>query len=562
MLSVIVILLGIILYALAYWGYVKWFDKNVIMSDPKKETPAHTYMDGVEFFPASKYVLFGFQWKSIAALGPVVGPIVALQWGWLPGLLWILFGTFFIGWIHDYGSLMVSCRSEGASFGPITYELISPRARTILLWYILWYIVLILSAFTNVVASLFIKFPVSPIPVLIVTIVGMLAGYMTYKLKVNIVYTTIIAVIIMFLGVWAGIAQPIKVPLEAEGPFPIASDFWMFITLLFCFLGAVLPIWVFIQPINYLSFYLVYAGIIGIIIGAFAGAPSYQFPTTTAFFDPKLTPTGPLWPMMFVTIACGAISGWHSLIGSSVSSKQLDSEPDAHFIGGGAMLAEGILALVALTAVAILSPPEAVKDILKAPAGWFVAGGSTLLGYLGIPESVGKAFTSVMLIILAITIMHIGLRITRLVLGDLTGPRFGGVFKNKYVSAIIVCIITYLVTSPHVGAVFGYIWGTFGGANQLMAGLALMIISLWLTREKRPTIYTVIPMLFMLATTLSALAYLSYSGITGYIADPTKIGALIAAVVNIFLLILGFFMCYEGAKAFQRLKAKPKEKTA
>jgi carbon starvation protein len=298
------------------------------------------------------------------------------------------------------------------------------------------------------------------------------------------------------------------------------------------------------------------------IIGAFIGAPNYQFSMTTVFYDPKVAASGPLWPMMFVTIACGAISGWHSLIGSSVSSKQLDTEPDAHFIGGGAMLAEGILALVSLTAVAILSP-SAVKGM--GAAGQFVLGGSTLLTSLGIPVTVGKAFTSVMLIILAITIMHIGLRITRLVLSDLSGPRFGGVFKNMYVSAIIICIITYLVTSPHIGATFQYIWGTFGGANQLMAGLALMIISLWLAREKRPTRYTMIPMLFMLVTTLSALTYLVYDGIAGpkgYLADTTKIGGLFTVAVNVFLLILGLFMCYEGAKAFKRLRAKPKEKTA
>ncbi|MGB9684187.1 MAG: carbon starvation protein A [Candidatus Bathyarchaeales archaeon] len=556
MLSVIVILLGIILYAIAYWGYIKWFDKNVIMSDPKRETPAHTYMDGVEFFPSNKYVLFGFQWKSIAALGPVLGPIIGVQWGWLPALLWILFGTIFIGWIHDYGSLMVSTRSEGSSFGPITYELISPRARTILLWYILWYIVLILSSFTNVVSGLFISYTVSPIPVLIVTIVGMLAGYMTYKLKVNIAYTTIIAVIIMFLGIWVGIVQPVTVPLPTTGPFPNAKDFWMFITLFFCFLGAVLPIWVFIQPINYLSFYLVYAGIIGIIIGAFVGAPNFSQAATTTFWTTGTwaasAAIGPLWPMMFVTIACGAISGWHSLIGSSITAKQLDTEPDAHFVGGGAMLAEGILATVALVTCAILDPSVAAAT---GAGGIFVKGGSTLLGYIGIPVNVGNALTSVMLIILAITIMHIGLRITRLVLSDLAGPRMGGLFKNKYISAILVCIVVYLITSPHVGAVFSYIWGTFGGANQLMAGLALMIVSLWLTKEKRPTIYTLIPMLFMLATTLSALAFLSYNGVTGYMADPTKIGALIAAAVNVFLLILGLFMCYEGAKAFQRLRA-------
>jgi len=261
-----------------------------------------------------------------------------------------------------------------------------------------------------------------------------------------------------------------------------------------------------------------------------------------------------------VTIACGAISGWHSLIGSSVSSKQLDTEPDAHFIGGGAMLAEGVLALVALTAVAILSP--AVTRNVADPAGSFVTGASTILGNLQIPTAVAQGFASVMLIVLGITIMHIGLRISRLVLSDLSGPRFGGAFKNMYVSAIIVSAIVYLITSPHIGAAFSYIWGTFGGANQLMAGLALMIISLWLTREKRPTTYTLIPMLFMLVTTLSALTYLAYKGITDYIKNPALIGAGIAAAVNIVLLILGLFMCYEGAKAFKRLRAKPKEQKA
>jgi len=560
--SVIVILLGIILYAIVYWVYVKWFDRNVIMSDPKRETPSHTYMDGVEFFPSNRYVLFGFQWKSIAALGPVTGPIIALQWGWLPGLLWILFGTIFIGWIHDYGSLMVSARHEGASFGPITYELVSPRARTILLWYILFYIIMILASFCNIVArQIFPKaaYAAAPVPVLIVAIVGILAGYATYKLKVNIVYTTIIAVVVMFLGIWLGIVMPVTI--TGTGPFPNAVDFWILITLFFCFLGAVLPIWVFIQPINYLSFYLVYAGIIGIILGIFIGAPNYQASMTTVFFDPKVAAGGPLWPMMFVTIACGAISGWHSLIGSSVSSKQLDTEPDAHFIGGGAMLAEGILALVSLTAVAILSPASVAG---KLPADKFVIGASQLLQNLGIPANWGIALTAVMLIILAITIMHIGLRITRLVLSDLGGPRLGGVLKNKYVSAIIVCIFVYLVTCDHTGAPFQYVWVTFGGANQLMAGLALMIISLWLTREKRPRIYTIIPMLFMLVTTLSALTYLVYDGIagsTGYLASP-KLGTLFTVGINIFLLILGLFMCYEGAKAFKRLRAKPEEKTA
>ncbi|MEM2699072.1 MAG: carbon starvation CstA family protein [Ignisphaera sp.] len=553
MYAILAILIGIILYGLVYRYYVKWFDKSVMMVDPKRATPAHVYMDGIEYFPSNKYVLFGFQWKSIAALGPVLGPILAIQWGWLPAFLWILFGTIFIGWLHDYGSMMVSVRSEGASFGPITYEVISPRARTILLWYILWYIVLILSSFTNVVGGLLNTVPQSPVPLLVTTVIGVIAGYLTYKLKVNIVITTVIAIIVMYLGVYLGLMIPIKIDL---GVWTI--DFWMWVVLIFCFLGAVLPIWVFIQPINYLSFYLVYFGIIGMIIGTFSGI-SYASPTVTTFFDPAVTFSGPLWPMLFVTVACGAISGWHSLIGSSITSKQLDNEADGSMVAGGAMIAEGIMALVALTTAAILAPDVAIGNIKAGKtAANFVTGGSTLLNVIGIPLDFGKAYATIMLVILAITIMHIGLRITRLVLSELAGPRLGGILRNKYLAAIIVMIIVWIVTSPKTGASFAYLWPTFGGANQLMAGLALMIITLWLLREKRRTIFTSIPMFFMIITTISALIYLSYSGITGYIAAPEKIGLGIAAVINIILIILAIVMVSEGYRAYRRIKLATK----
>jgi carbon starvation protein len=327
----------------------------------------------------------------------------------------------------------------------------------------------------------------------------------------------------------------------------------MFWTLLFCFIGAVLPIWVFIQPINYLSFYLVYFAVICIIGGIFVGHPDYSRLAFTTFFDPKLTPSGPLWPLMFVTIACGAISGWHSLIGSSVTGKQLDTEADGRFVGGGAMFAEGVLALVALTTVAILTSAE-VTGI--APAGMFILGGSKLLQFVGFPAAVGKAYLSVVIIILAITIMHIALRISRLAISDLAGPRLGGVFKNIYISAIIVCVVVYIVTSPRFGSSFSYIWGLFGGANQLMAGLALMIASLWLLKQRRPTIYTILPMLFMIVTTIAALGYLTYATFirAAAMVGVAKIGNVISGIIAFILLVLALFMCYEGGRAFQRIR--------
>lgn len=219
------------------------------------------------------------------------------------------------------------------------------------------------------------------------------------------------------------------------------------------------------------------------------------------------------------------------------------------------MLAEGILALVALTTVAILTP-EAVKGL--APASIFIKGGSLLLGNVGLPAAVGSAYLSVVIIVLAITIMHIALRISRLAMAELAGPKLGGLFRNVYLTSIIVSAVVYVVTSPRFGAAFSYIWATFGGANQLMAGMALMIATLWLTKNKRPTTYTIVPMLFMLVTTISALIYLAYTGITLYAADPTKIGAGIAAFINVLLLVLAFFMCYEGAGAFKKIRAAAK----
>jgi carbon starvation protein len=547
------------LYAIVYKGYTKWFDKNVIEVDPKRETPAHTYMDGVEFFPTSSSILLGFQWKSIAALGPVVGPIVAIQWGWLPALLWILFGNIFIGWIHDYSSIMVSVRSEGSSFGPITYKTISPRARSVLLGYILFYLILIMAAFAYVVAGIFSPGKATPpeamkaspvfVPVVVVLIIGVLSGYLVYKFKVNIVATTIIALIVMALGVWAGIEYPVLITTDWLASFEI----WMFIILLITFIGAVTPIWVLTQPVNYLSFYLVYFGIIAMIVGTLIGAPDYVQSSFTTFYDPNITKAGPLWPLLFVTIACGAISGWHSLIGSSVTSKQLDKETDAAPIGAGSMLLEGILALVALTTVAILTP-ETIKG--KTAGAIFVTGGSQLLSNVGFSAEIAKPYVALMLVILALTIMYLAVRIFRLVLAELVG----GSFRNIYLSAFIICFIAYVLATPRFGATWTYIWVLFGGANQLMAGLALMIVTLWLRGQKKPAAFTGIPMAFMIATTIGALIWTvrsSYLKVADYIAAEAwdkAIGNTIGGTIGVILIILALFMIYEGYKSYRKVE--------
>jgi len=553
MLSVVVILIGLIGYALAYRFYSKWYDKAIIETDPKKTTPAHMYMDGVEFFPTSRYVLLGYQWKGIAALGPVVGPITAIVWGWLPAFLWLLFGNMFIGWIHDYSSMMVSVRHEGSSFGPIAHELISPRARTILLWFLQFYLIILCAAMGYTVSTIFWGYPTTAVPVLVVTIIGIASGFLLYKLKMNVVYVTVLAIVVMFLGVWLGSFIPFSVDVA------IRETFWLFFVFLFCFIGAVTPIWSFAQPIIYISFYLVYFGIATMILGVFAGRPDFYQPAFTSFFAPPIggmAYPAPLWPLLFVVIACGAISGWHSLVGSSGSSKQLDTEADGCLIGAGSMYLEGIMAFIALITVAILTP-----DLFKAtPAGAprFVAGGSQLLTFIGIPVDFAKAWAAVILVILAITVVQLNLRFARITMGEIAGARFGGIFKNPYVSSIVCLIVATVLCHSYFGGLWFYIWAIFGSVNQLMAGLALTIITLWLLTMGKRWIVTGIPMAFMVVTTIVALFLMAHSS---YIRATTLtgvaiVGNIVALVFVSACIILALLLIWESAKAFGRIRAK------
>lgn len=287
------------------------------------------------------------------------------------------------------------------------------------------------------------------------------------------------------------------------------------------------------------------------IVGAFIGAPSYHMPAFTTFFDPQVTPSGPLWPLLMVTIACGAISGWHSLISSAYTSKQLDKETDALMVGGGSMLLEGILAAVALTAVAIL--PETRLPAIVVEGKWlpaFVDGGGVLMGFAGLPEPVAKLLAAVMLVILPITILHITLRIGRFVLVEILGER-AGALRSPYVSAFVFAFIAWVLGSDRFGALLGYLWPTFGGSNQLLAALALLIATVWLAKEKKPTVFTGGPAAFMLVTTLAALGWLAYvwgqKAVT--LAFPANLINGVLALTALILMIMGILMAIESWKA-------------
>jgi len=550
--SVVVVIIGLIVAFVGYRVYAKYIDAKIMKADAKRATPAKMYMDGVEFMPTSKNILFGYQFKSIAGAAPIIGPIIAIQWGWLPALIWILAGTFFIGWVQDYSSAMIAMRKDGASFGGLSHRLISPRARIILLSFIYFYLLLIAGAFGNVVVGTAIGLKAAPMAWLFLTIGGILAGQMIYRWKKDIILTTVVTVVITLIGIWLGTLAPSNRIIGDS--LANSRALWAIAAFVFCYFAAVLPIWRFALPINYVGAYIVFLGLFFGIIGVLVLHPNFTLPAYTGF----TIKIGPLWPILFVTIACGAISGWHSIVSSSGTARQLEYETDARPVNGGVMFVEMMLALFALVIAGSIyaSPTEYGAALGKGPGVVWSAGVSTFLGALGLPAGVGASYGSVMMIVLAVTILQLVVRFMRVATSELLGD-VSPIFKNAHVGTIIASLLGILLV---LTGWFQYLWVLFGGANQLMASLALMLVSAYLMSEGRPAAYAFYPMIFMFITTIAALLYTSYGLLyrvfTGVVKGTERIvGNTLMGFVGFFLVIAALILAVEGVKAFARYRA-------
>ena len=553
--SVFVLILGFLVAFIGYRFYARYVDQKIIKADPNKATPAKMYMDGVEFMPTSKNILFGYQFKSIAGAAPIIGPIIAIQWGWLPALIWILGGALFIGWVQDYSSAMVAMRNDGASFGGLSHKLVSPRARIILLAFIYFYLLLIAGAFGNVVVSTAVGLKAAPMAWLFLTIAGLLAGQMIYRWRKDILLTTVVAVVIALGGIVLGKFFPSNSIIGDN----LAGNrvLWAIIAFAFCYFAAVLPIWRFALPINYVASYIVFLGLFFGIIGVFILHPNFTLPAFTGF-NIKI---GWLWPIMFVTIACGAISGWHSIVSSSGTARQLENELDALPVGGGVMFVEMMLALFALIIAGTLYSSSAgySEAIVKGPGVIFAAGVAQFLGALGLPAEFGSAYGSVMMIILAITIMQLVVRFMRIATSELLSD-VHPIFRNAHVGTLIASILGFILV--YYGW-WQYLWVLFGGANQLMASLALMMITIWLISEGKPSAWTFYPMIFMFVTTIAALILTSISLLkkvfSGALKGEAFVGNLLMGLMGFFLVIAALILAWEGIKAinkYRNLKAQ------
>jgi carbon starvation protein len=561
--SLVIIAGALVVAVLGYRWYAGFIDKQVIEADPNRITPARLYMDGVDFMPTPKNVLFGYQFKSIAGAGPVVGAIIALQWGWLPALLWLFLGVLFIGWVHDYVSGMVSMRCDGLSLGGLSHKLISPRARLILLAFIYFYLALLAGAFGGVIAGALVKLTSGPVAILILALSGLLAGQMIYRWRINVLIMTLVCVALAFVGIKLGEMFPSD---QILGTMAQSKFTWGLFAVIFCYISAVLPIWRFALPLNYVAFYIVMFGLVGGIIGIMVGLPPVQAPAYTQF----TIGIGPLWPILFVTIACGACSGWHAMVTTSGTCRQLEKETDAKPVLAGSMLTEMVLGVVALMTAAAALPFDKYLEMVKpaggGPGAVFANGLGHLLNIIGIPMAFGKSMAAVIIVVLALTVMQLVLRFMKVATMEL-GGEYSPLLRNNQIATFIAAVLVMFLIQT---GWWQYLWILFGGANQLLASLALLVASLWLMSQGKKATFTLIPMWFMFITTIAALLYTSYNLLskvfTGNVvvaAGQTRTEALIGnglmGFVALFLVMAAFILLIDGLKALRRYRQQPAE---
>ncbi len=494
------VLIALFVYVLGYKIYGGYITRTLEVNN-KNATPSHTMNDGVDYCPAKAPVLLGHHFASIAGAGPIVGPVIAAGFGWVPVYLWVLFGAIFIGGVHDYSSIIASVRHQSKSIGFIIQSYIGESGKKLFLLFSWATLILVIAVFTIIVSDTFTHIPSSATSSVLFILIAILFGLSIYKLKVNLVISTIIGIVLLFLCIMAGNYFPIQ----------LSKFSWQLILFGYIFAASVTPVWILLQPRDYLNSFFLYSLMIGGFIGVFFASPSVNIPAFSSFSIEKV---GYLFPALFVTVACGAISGFHSLVGSGTTAKQLDKESDARIVGYGGMLIEGLLAVLSLVAVAAMVNKEFI-DILvnKGPVAAFSLGVARFLNaipFLNISIEAGQSFSALAVSAFALTSLDTATRLARFMFQEFfeikDNQRSGLIIQNRFVATgITVGVGAALTFSGQTMS----IWPVFGSANQLLAALALLALTAWVAYLRKRINFVLIPMLFMFAVTLTSLGMLA-----------------------------------------------------
>jgi carbon starvation protein len=547
-----------------------------------RSTPSRRYMDGKDYLPTSKYMLAGFQFKSIS-LDVIIGPVIAIQFGWLPAFLWLLIGAIFFGWVQDYLVTIMSMRKAGSPVSDLMKIYFGPRSRPVILSFLFAYLLIIMGQYGVILSTLLGRENVA-IGIMFLVLAGITAGMMIYRWHMNFTLSTLIAVLIALFGFWLA-SQPFSQELvttfnqiiggnerltiiqsPGAGFITWQSLIWLLILFAVCYLGAVLPIWRFSVPLNYVSSWIVLLAVVlaigGLILGTLNGRIniSFEIPPLVSTYQPNL---GPLWPILFVTLSSGAISGWHALVSSFSTSHQVEKEPYTLPITTGAMYAETIMVAIVIIFAATFGVssgtygPEQNFSLVAGPASILSIGMTKTLSSIGFSESIGGTFSALFLTLMGLTVLQLVLRITRKVSADMFGKKIPAL-SNPKISTLFVIVLTLIII------LFGFwqwLWVLFGGANLLLAGLVLMLASTWLAKQRKSYQWTLWPGIFLFVTALAALFYVSiYQVLIQWFLSGSEIissgflGNSITFLFGIFFMAAGTYLFFIGWQAFTRAR--------
>ena len=550
--AIIPALIGMVAIAGGYFFYSKFIAEKIYQLDPDFETPAHTLRDDIDFIPTNRIVLWGHHFTAVAGAAPIIGPAIAVVWGWLPAFIWVIGGTIFFAGVHDFGAIWASVRNQGRSVGSLTGDVVSLRARTLFMIVIFFLLMMVNAVFAVAISNAFVATPSSVIPSWSAIAVAVVIGVLIYKVKVPILWPTIIGTIILYAVIYVGDQVPVSLPETFMGLG--AAPQWIIILFIYATIASLLPVWLLLQPRDYINGIQLIIGLALLFGAVFIANPTVVAPMYNAAV-PEGTP--PLVPLLFVTIACGALSGFHGLVASGTTSKQLNKETDARFVGYLGSSGEGLLALVTIIAVsagfASLGEWQTVYAEFGGTIGipTFVAGGSQIVSD-GTPLSREFAATllAVMAVLFAGTTMDAGVRLQRYIVQEWGTIYKIPVLQNGYIAtflAVAACLALAFGAGGRDGQGGMTIWPLFGTTNQLLAGLTLLVLSVMLVKLGRRYIFTLVPMVFVTLMSLAAAVYQLWDL---FWRNPNYL----LGVVDVIIIIMAIFVLLESQSAFTREK--------
>lgn len=598
--TLLIALLSGLGFIVAYHTYGRWLGRKIFNLSAEAICPSRKLNDGADYVPTPKAVVFGHHFTSIAGTGPIVGPAIAIMWGWLPALLWVLFGSIFIGAVHDFGALVVSLRNNGQTVGDIAGRLLNTRVRLLFLFVLFMALTIVLAIFGLVIASVFRLYPAAIFPCVIQVPIALAIGWWLHRRGIGLLWPSLLALGTMYLTVIygdAGVLHAINATMAGWSMWT-----WVVLLLAYSYVASVLPVWSLLQPRDYInSLQLISALALivgGLAVAAFAGGavladgtrPALELAAPVVNWNPKGAPL--IFPFLFITIACGAISGFHCLVSSGTSSKQLSSEPDARFVAYGGMLMEGFLAVLVILACAAglgLGVTAAGGVTLTGEAAWlsryaewssrlgplvaaFVDGSANFLRTLGIPSGVAVALMGVLVASFAGTTLDTACRLQRYIVQEIARalgeavPAIASpvsVLRDKHGATIFAVLLAALMAAiPPPGREWSLanagqggliLWPLFGATNQLLGGLSFLVITFYLWRRRKPVWFLIVPMIFMLVMPMWAMSWQTFIGgadSPSWISEGkwTLVGIAVATMALEVWMIIEAVQLFPGAR--------------